>query len=468
MTKSILFKKARMLTYDLKSSDLSLYDALYRAIREDILSGRIKAGEKLPSKRALAEHLRISKSTVENAYAQLVAEGYVLSRCRSGYFAERMDCCKKRETVAFPPPPEKKALTDLSLGAPPSRLFPFSVWTRLMRGVMAEGGEALLRPTDSAGVYELRSAIARYLYRMRGLRVLPEQIVVGAGTEYLYQLILQLLGQDRIYATEEPGHKKFRLVAEASGVRCTPIPMDGEGLCPRLLEQSGAGAVHLSPTHHFPTGTATSPARRRALLKWAQAKDRYLIEDDYDSEFRLSGRPIPPLFSTDTGGRVIYLNTFSKTMAPSFRIGYMVLPPALLEAYQSRLGFYASTVPAFEQYTLARFLDEGYFEKHLARMKKHYKTERSRLLSLLADAPFAEKLHLSGTDAGLHFSVSLTTERTDEEIRGIFEEEGFRVCLLSDYYKDKERVERHVLILSDAGLSPEILYQALLSASERL
>ena len=167
-----------------------------------------------------------------------------------------------------------------------------------------------------------------------------------------------------------------------------------------------------------------------------------------------------------SGARTLLLS--SKTMAPSFRIGYMVLPPALLEAYQSRLGFYASTVPAFEQYTLARFLDEGYFEKHLARMKKHYKTERSRLLSLLADAPFADKLRLSGTDAGLHFSVSLTTERTDEEIRGIFEEGGFRVCLLSDYYKDKARAERHVLILSDAGLSPEILYQALSSAAQRL
>ena len=457
-----------MLTYDLKKWNLPLYDALYREIREDILSGRISHGEKLPSKRALAEHLRISKVTVENAYAQLLAEGYISSRCRCGYFAEGGDIvADHRSEPAFPKESPRPPTRDLTHGGTEDG-FPFSVWARLMRGVIAEVGERLLLPTETAGIYPLRAAIAGYLYRMRGIRVLPEQIVVGAGAEYLYQLILQLLGKERIYAAEEPGHKKFHQVCSAAGVRCMPVTVDDEGLSTKALEESGASVAHLSPAHHFPTGAVASPQRRRELLGWAMAEDRYLVEDDYDSEFRLSGRPIPPLFSQDTAGRVIYINTFSKTMAPSFRIGYMVLPSALLECYREKLGFYSSTVPAFEQYTLARFLEEGYFEKHLSRMKKRYKEKREGVLSLLSSLSLAKKVTPIAADAGLHFLLTVETKRTDDEIKAAFHSCGYVVQCLSDYYTEPKATRIRTLVLSDVGYAAEDFCNALIAGIKEL
>lgn len=225
---------------------------------------------------------------------------------------------------------------------------------------MQDYGQELLAAVPNTGALALRQAIADYLYEFRSMTVSPEQILVGAGTDFLYNLLIQLLGREKLYAVEDPGYRKILQVYEAAGARCLPVPMDGDGL--RVDCLADAQIVHLSPSHHFPTGTVMPIVRRQALLEWAQAAPgRYLIEDDYDSEFRLTGRPIPTLQSIDRSGRVIYLNSFTKSIAPSIRISYLVLPLELMESFRQYLGFYACTVPSFEQYTLSRFLRGGLF-----------------------------------------------------------------------------------------------------------
>ena len=356
-----------MLTYTLDREAGPLYEALYRGIRGDILEGRLMPGEKLPSKRALADHLKISKVTVETAYAQLVAEGYIRSQEKVGYFVEAVEQGQApayRRALELPEAPRPVWEADFTANNLPAEAFPFSVWAKLQREVLLDYGAELLGPVPPGGAYVLRQAIADYLYGFRSMTVSPDQILVGAGTDFLYNLLIQLLGRDKCYGVEDPGYGKIRQVYEAAGVPCLPVPLDGDGI--RIDRLGEAQVLHLSPSHHFPTGIVTPIGRRQALLEWAEGGEgRYLIEDDYDSEFRLAGRPIPTLQSIDRAGKVIYLNSFTKSIAPAIRISYLVLPPELMEEFRRRLGFYACTVPSFEQYTLARFLSRGYFEKVL-------------------------------------------------------------------------------------------------------
>ena len=369
-----------MLTYDLeKRGSLARYDYLYRCIKEDILSGRLKAGEKLPSKRTLATHLNTAVVTVENAYAQLEAEGYLNAREKRGYFVNPVETGPVRENPAEAREKNREQREwrlDLRGTGSGTEGFPFSVWARLMRRILTERGAELLQATPHNGVYPLRQAIARHLYQFRGISAAPEQIVVGAGTEYLYNLIVQLLGRDLLYGVEDPGYSKAARIYGLNGAGCIPLPMDSRGVRPQEVEERGVQILHISPNHQFPTGTVTPILRRQALLRWAEEQRGYIIEDDYDSEFRFTGRPIPAMKSIDAAGRVIYMNTFSRSLAPSLRVSYMVLPPSLMEEYPRRLGFYSCTVPAMEQYTLASFLEEGYFESHVNRMRVFYRNRR--------------------------------------------------------------------------------------------
>ena len=346
-----------MLTYELKKSPgVPLYEALYRCIRGDILSGALPPGEKLPSKRALAQNLEVSKITVETAYNQLLSEGYIRSQEKVGYFVESVERHAQPQPGSQPRPPEPRRDYLLDLTANGTEHFPFSVWSRLQRGVMLDYGEKLLLPLPNQGIPELRQAIAAHLAAFRGMHVDPETILIGAGTDFLYNLLIQLLGRDKVYAVEEPGYGKIRKVYGAAGVDCVIAPMDEKGVRPEAL--TGADVLHLSPSHHFPSGLVTPVSRRMELLSWARA-GKWIIEDDYDSEFRFDAHPKPTMQSLDGQGRVIYMNTFSKSLAPSIRISYMVLPPALMAEFQQKLGFYSCTVPSFEQYTLARFLSRG-------------------------------------------------------------------------------------------------------------
>ena len=451
-----------MLTYQLKKSPgVPLYEALYRCIRGDILSGNLKAGEKLPSKRALAENLEISKITVETAYSQLLSEGYIRSEEKVGYFVEAVERPDPKpvsqissvETVSAP---------TLDLTANGTEQFPFSVWSKLQREVMLDYGEKLLRPLPHQGIPELRQSIADHLAAFRGMTVDPNNILIGAGTDFLYNLLIQLLGRDKTYAVEEPGYGKIRKIYAAGGVACLSAPMDSLGVRPALLKD--ADILHISPSHHFPTGIVTPVSRRQELLNWAKAGGKWIIEDDYDTEFRFDAHPMPAMQSLD-GERVIYMNSFSKTLAPSIRIGYMVLPASLMAEFREKLGFYSCTVPSFEQYTLARFLSRGYFEKHINRMRKFYKNRRNRVVDMLENCVFAPKLTILEQNAGLHFLLKVDTPLSDKELTEKLAAAGIRIRALSSYYHDKSE-DLHCLVVNYSGLKEEALEQALASASE--
>lgn len=447
-----------MLTYTLSRRDgHSLYEDLYRHIREDILSGRLAAGEKLPSKRELARHLSVSVVTVETAYAQLVAEGYLYTLPKRGFFVEKLEPTRPRpplRPVPAPPPPEAEEgwFADLVTNHIPAENFPFSTWAKLLREVLSQAGEELMRAPSAQGRRELQEAIAGHLYRFRGMPVEPDQIVVGAGTEYLYGLLVQLLGRDKVYGVEEPGYQKPFLIYRSSGARAVPVPMDSAGVGVEALETRGVDVLHISPSHHFPTGIVMPVSRRYELLGWcARREGRYILEDDYDCEFRTGGKPIPTLQSIDASDRVIYINTFSKTLASTMRISYMVLPRPLAERFRDRLGFYACTVSSFEQLALARFLRESYFEKHLSRMRNRYRAQKDLILQRLRESPIAPHIAIHMANEGLHFLLEVRGELEDSDLIQSARARGVRLSCLSQYYREG-RPAGHVIVVNYAGL----------------
>ena len=447
-----------MLTYELKKSPgVPLYEALYRCIRQDILSGNLPPDCKLPSKRALCAHLEVSKITVEAAYDQLLAEGYIRSVEKVGYFVEEVAHPIEAPVHLPQEPAEPQSASALNLAGGAADKFPFSVWSRLQRQVMLDLGEKLLLPMPNQGIPQLRQAIADHLTAFRGMHVDPRNILVGAGTDFLYNLLIQLLERDKIYAVEEPGYSKVRQIYEAGGVSCISVPLDEIGIVPTAL--SNAQILHISPSHHFPTGLVTTQSRRMELLRWAAAQpERYIIEDDYDSEFRFDAHPMAAMHTLDRAGRVIYMNTFSKSLAPSIRISYMVLPPALMEKFHRTLGFYGCTVPSFEQYTLARFLGEGYFEKHINRMRKVYKTRRNRIISILKHCPLTSSMTILEQDAGLHFILRVDTELSDDALVQRCLDAGIRVQPLSSFYHGQPPKEfEHCLVVNYSGLKDDDL-----------
>lgn len=447
-----------MLTYTLKKAPgIPLYEALYRCIRGDILSGNLRPGEKLPSKRALAQHLELGRTTVEAAYAQLLAEGYICSREKVGFFVEAVE----RPVPTVPPKPLRPQCIRepiLDLTANGTHQFPFTVWSRLQREVILDYDRKLLLPLPNRGVPELREAIAAHLASFRAMTVSPDCILVGAGTDFLYNLLIQLLGRQKRYAVEEPGYGKIRKIYAAGGVACVGVTMDASGVKPGEL--GNADVLHISPSHHFPTGLVTPLSRRQELLAWARAGDKWIIEDDYDSEFRFASHPLPTMQSL-APERVIYMNSFSKSLAPSIRISYMVLPPMLMDSFQQQLGFYGCTVPSFEQYTLARFLSGGHFEKHINRMRRFYQNRRNRLVEALECCPLADRLEILEQDAGLHFLVQVQTTWTDEQLVDWLTEKGIRVQALSGYFHDGTPPDLHCLIVNYSGLEEDKTQEAL-------
>lgn len=451
-----------MLTYHMEHrGGIPLYEYLYRCIRADILNGTLTAGEKLPSKRALSEHLQVSVITVEAAYQQLEAEGYVSPQPKRGFFVNQVE-------QAVPPPPQiplpartpvQSWKLDLSRNQTDLSRFPAATWARLTRQVLSE--DSFLAPAPHQGLLELRRAIADDLRNFKGMSVLPEQIVVGAGAEYLYLMLAQLFGPQAVFAVEDPGYQKIRQVYQKCGAICRPVPLDRHGMAPAALKDSGATVAHISPTHHYPTGIVTPIGRRQALLRWAEETGGFIIEDDYDSEFRFVGRPIPTLQSIDTGGRAVYMNTFSQTIAPSMRVGFMVLPLRLLERYRKELDFYACTVPVMDQHILARFLSGGHYEQHLSRMRKEYRVRRAAVLDAFQSSPFAHRITITEQGAGLHFLLHLKTRRSDHELRQHAERLGVRLGFLSDYTALPHSTFSHTLVVNYAGLDPSRLEETM-------
>ena len=485
-----------MLTYDLSQrGDESLYEYLYLCIRADIENGSIPAGRRLPSKRALAKHLGVSLITVEGAYSQLVAEGYVRAEARRGYYACDLEVRPTRlgqEGPGLPVPasqptdsyslvhmakpaecnslaqvggsagpgrlaragrpagqnllaqaggqpdstrlasaahpvecdqpgqvkqlggathsidaaaPRAPLIADFSTGSLPLNRFPFSSWAKTVREVLSrESEQSLLGDTCAQGALALRVQLAEYLHSFRGMQVSPEQIVVAAGSQVLDNLIVQLLGRERGYAVETPGYSRLASIYRANDAKLAYVPLDDGGISMPYLRASGVNVAHIMPSHQFPTGLVTSVARRYELLAWASEQPgRYIVEDDYDCEFRLSGRPIPALMSVDASSCVIYTNTFAKSLGSSFRIAYMVLPLSLVNAYQEKLGFYSSTVSATEQLALARFISTGEYERHVARTRSYYRSLKNELVDALHGCHVTDRIQTEATEAGLHF-----------------------------------------------------------------
>ena len=460
-----------MLTYPLEErGSLPLYEYLCRCIRSDILSGALPAGARLPSKRALAEHLHVSVITVESAYSQLEAEGYLQALPKRGFFVAAVEQTPPavRGTAPLPAPEVPMWRLDLSRNQVDTARFPVSTWVKLTRQVLSEEPEALLSPVPHQGLPALRQAIAADLRDFRGMAVSPEQIVIGAGAEYLYLLLAQLLGRDTVFAVEDPGYPKIRQVYGALGAACVPVPLDSQGDDPDILTASGAGALHISPNHQYPTGLVTPITRRQTLLRWAEDAEGTIIEDDYDSEFRFTGRPIPTLQSIDLRGRVVYLNTFSQTISPSMRLGFLVLPPRLLERYRRELGFYACTVPALEQHVLARFISGGHYERHLSRMRKEYRNRRAEVVEAFRSSALAPRVTFSEERAGLHFLLRLDTGRSDAELYQLAAQMGVRLGFLSEYAAVPKPEFAHTLVINYAGLSPQRLPEAIRLLSEVL
>lgn len=458
-----------MLTYSFENTGSdSLYEYLYKCIKNDILSHTLTPDYKLPSKRSFAKNLGISTITVENAYEQLIAEGYIYSIPKKGYYVSDIaqisvsipDSHARRTDTGNPPQVSEICrpdyFADLTSNRTNAENFPFYTWAKLMKDIMADKREALLHPSPSEGVFELRRAISRHLRAFRGMEISPSQIIVGAGTEYLYTLLIQLLGHDNIFAVEDPGYGKIRQIYKSNRAECISIPIDDEGVNITALTESSADILHLSPSHHYPTGIVTPISRRYELLGWALKADRrYIIEDDYDSEFRLLGKPIPSLESIDVSEKVIYMNTFTKTLSPTIRISYMVLPVSLMEKFKKQLNFYSCTVSNFEQYTLAAFIENGYFEKHINRMRILYRRQRDMFIDAINKSPLSKLVTIHEENAGLHFLLHVDTELTDEELTVRAADNGLKISFLSGYYADKNAAVSHTLVINYSALTQE-------------
>lgn len=453
-----------MMDYDLtKSEGKPLYEVLYSCIKDDIFRGNLKPGQQVMSKRKLAEHLKVSVTTVENAYLQLGVEGYLSSQQGRGFFVNEIERPlvlgeqpynpAKKLFQPVPEEAEEEFLIDFKANESSFSLFPFSTWSRLMRQVVSSQDPALLKTVPFNGIYILRKAIADYLLRFRGMHVDPAQIIVGAGTEYLYSRLLQLFGPENVFAIEDPGYKKFADISLHMGIVWDYIPIDEKGIRMDRLSKSQANVVHVSPANHFPTGIVMPISRRIDLLHWADEDPRrYIIEDDYDSELRYSGRPIPTLYEFDINDQVIYLNTFSKSLVPSLRISYMVLPVPLLERYKETMSFYSCTVSSFEQLTLASFISEGYFERHINRLKKHYHERRDLIMSAFRKSKLSQIATIVEADAGTHFLLRLNTRLSDEMIREEGKKRKMVLSLLSDYENMPRLSNSRTVIINYAGI----------------
>lgn len=418
-------------------SNKPLYLQLYEHIKKEIINGNFKNNSKLPSKRCLAACLQCSQNTVQAAYSQLLAEGYIISRQRSGYYICELDGIlnikKEYEQSAVKHNEENKYNYEFSHDGVDFDSFPFSVWRKILKEVINEYDIGLLKTGNPQGDENLRISIADYLHNSRGVNCAPEQIIVSSGTEFLLQLLIQLFDADYVYAIENPGYQKLNMIFKSSRAEYRAISLDKNGIIPDELINSKADVVCVTPSHQFPTGTIMPVNRRVALLNWAsQDPRRYIIEDDYDSEFKYIGRPIPSLQGLDASGKVIYIGSFSKSLTPSIRISYLVLPRHLIDAYYEKLSFYICPVPVAEQKALDVFFNDGHFERHLNRMRNIYKTKREALVSAVNN--FMPDVKIEGANAGLHIVLKVCNKMNEEQLVTSAKNSGIKVFGLSQYY----------------------------------
>ena len=445
------------------ASKTPMYEQLYRCFAADIRAGVLAAGERLPSKRALSAHLGVSLVTVETAYTLLLSEGYIRSKPRSGYFVSDFVTLTAPErggpvAVRAPAPQrsaEKTPEIDFSTASVDVSLFPYSSWARLYREAVCAHPE-LLQRGERQGDAALREALCGFLSEYRGVACAPEQIVVGAGLEYLFGLLLELMPGDAVFGAEDPGYAGFTHAVHAAGRPLCMLPLDAGGLSVQALERSDVSVAFITPSHQFPLGLTMPADRRSRLLRWAaDAPGRYLVEDDYDSEFRYLSRPLPALQGMDGGGRVVYLGTFSRSLAPAIRAAYMVLPPALLERYRTLPGHGMSTVSRYEQHVLARFLSEGFYARYLRRVGNLYRRRREALIAALEGIP---GVTTSGSGGGIHLLIH-APRFTEAELLERAAAEGVGLRGLSSYCRE-QRAQRSTLVAGYGGLDDDRIPEA--------
>ncbi len=431
-------------------SRVTLCDQLYDALKEEI--GRTAMGTRMPSKRQLAEHLHVSTATVEAAYGRLISEGLCESRPRSGIFVTaQADLVRTARTEN-----EQPIRWDFGTGAADAAHFPYATWARLMREVLSEQNTEFLLLGDPQGAANLREEIAGLLHRLRGIDVPPEAIVLGAGTESLAAALVPLIGREKLFAVEDPGYSRVRRILVSGGVRIAPTPLYQGAIDVRALYMSGAGAAYVTPSHQFPTGKEMHMEQREALLRWAGETGGYILEDDYDSEFHFSGVCEPALRAMDTGGQVIYMNTFSRTLAPGLRLSFMVLPEALIGRY--RMMHATCSVPGFEQETLRKFIAGGYLERHIARMRVVY---RSRLQVLEKTAQALRLGEVAPCSAGLHVLLNVSGTVPAQELVPLAAQAGVRLMRLCDYGVMRGKQDERVVLLGFSGMDEAAIQEGL-------
>jgi GntR family transcriptional regulator/MocR family aminotransferase len=441
-----------------QNREVPLYFQLYEYIKHEIQAGKIKPGVQLPSKRKLSIYLGISQNTIETAYQQLSAEGYVESKPRKGIFVNTIDnerfsimdpnpsiniCCKEDEKEQYQ--------IDFSHGTIALEHFPYLVWRKLTVQSLYADQNLLFLNGNPKGEFALRQEIAKYLYQSRAVRCDPEQIIIGAGTQYLISIVTMLLGRHLVYSIEEPGFHRTRAVFKDQEVVLKTIPVDKDGMNINLLKTSAANVTYVTPSHQFPLGIVMPIARRMELLGWAYENNSYIIEDDYDGEFRYKGKPIPSLQGLDDRGRVIYLGTFSKSFIPSLRTSYLVLPNKLIDTFDKHLTIYKQTVSRLHQHTLYEFMKNGHWERHLNKMRTIYRKKQKALLAAI-NKHLGTKVTIIGEDSGLHILLRVQNDLSEEELIVRAKEKQIIVYPTSVYFSgDTDQIP--LILLGFGGLS---------------
>lgn len=435
--------------------DLPLYEQIYLHIKKDIKEGRLVKDMRLPSSRRLSESLKVSRSTVDNAYMQLVAEGYVNAVPCKGYFVAdisllldnvnngqvNLDKIIKKEN--------KPSVIDFNTSGIDLSAFPFGTWRRITKNVLSADNSDLFRLGDAKGDKTFRESIQRYLYEARGVEASVEQIIVGAGSDYLLMLLCNIFGKMQV-AVENPAYDKASHIFEALNNTIIPVDVDDKGINVDTLEHTDADIVYVTPSHQFPTGIVMPIKRRLELLRWAAHNEKYIIEDDYDSEFRYIGRPIPSLNSVDINERVIYIGTLSRCIAPAIRMSYMVLPEKLLKIFDKKYNHFSSTVSRIDQMIVKEFIDCGHFERHLNKMRQIYKIKHDTLIESIKK--METRVEISGENSGVHIALKVLNGMNEEELISRAGKENVIIYPISKYISTATNKFENTVLLGFGGL----------------
>ncbi|GLC30797.1 PLP-dependent aminotransferase family protein [Clostridium omnivorum] len=451
-----------------------IYYQLYEYIKNEIISGKIKSDTRLPSLRKLSKYLSLSKNTVEAAYQQLYAEGYIESVPKIGYKVVdiksdlyKMQNSSSRGIISYEKTPAVRSYKyDFTPKNTDKTCFDIAVWKKLFNSALNEEGTNFFSYGDPQGDYELREEIAKYIYENRGANCHPSQIVLGAGTQYCLSFLCQMLRPN--YDTvgmEDPGSDKFRFIFERHQFEVKPIAVHDQGIDIKQLEESKSKIVFVTPSNQYPKSIVMSVSNRLQLLNWAECNDGIIIEDDYDSEMRFAGKPVPSLKSLDSGDKVIYLGSFSKVLLPAVRVSYMVLPKWLLELYLEKFSLYEQTTSIFNQKALARFMKEGHLQSHVRKIRRHYQNKYNTITKAI-QTHMADNVKLISTSAGLRVILELKTDLSEAEVIKMARGAGIDIWPISKYYMGHNSTEESgkvVVILSYRGIPIEHIEEAIIA-----